>query len=264
LLRTGTKWLPGGSDWAAPITAVQDDGEEERGWAIQSRCEGDCQTIRRIEFALSTQGSDDGNGRLAMLGSTDAGRAGAGDVGVYADLSGVWTHVAATYDGSTMKLFVDGVAMLEDQATASGAIVYPSTSYQSQNGGWFTIGAYHDANEYFTWPGVLDELKVWHVALTAPQLGCSDNIMTHPDLSYYWQFDDNEEGELDGGMVVRATKGLDGISSGGSLAVVDGWGSHGGCQAMFSASNTERQEPTADGYEPWHGANASFSIVAVP
>ena len=115
-----------------------------------------------------------------MLGSTDAGRAGAGDVGVYADLSGVWTHVAATYDGSTMKLFVDGVSMVEDESTASGAIVYPSTSYQSQNGGWFTIGAYHDANEYFTWPGVLDELKVWHVALTAPQLGCSAVFVQGP------------------------------------------------------------------------------------
>ena len=69
-----------------------------------------------------------------------------------------------------------------------GDINYPPAGYTSSAGGWFTLGAYHDANEYYSFPGAIDELKVWHVA-QEPQIGCSP--ADSPDLNYYWMFDDN-------------------------------------------------------------------------
>ena len=87
-----------------------------------------------------------------------------------------------------MNMYVDGVLAMTDSTTAGGAIVYPAASYTASNGGWFTVGAYHDANEYYSFPGAIDELKVWHVA-QEPQIGCSP--VDSPDLNYYWMFDDN-------------------------------------------------------------------------
>ena len=44
---------------------------------------------------------------------------------IFADLSGTWTHLAANYNGASMKMFVDGALAAQDDVTASGAIVYP-------------------------------------------------------------------------------------------------------------------------------------------
>jgi len=37
-------------------------------------------------------------------------------------------------------------------------------------GGLFTMGAYHDANEYVPLLGYFDEVRVWNTALSASQL----------------------------------------------------------------------------------------------
>ena len=111
LLRTGTKWLPGGSDWAAPITAVQDDGEEERGWAIQSRCEGDCQTIRRIEFALSTQGSDEVFWAVGPSAALDECGGIAVSGGFAVNSSGEWPIGGALAFGTDAHVSVFGAEM---------------------------------------------------------------------------------------------------------------------------------------------------------
>ena len=104
------------------------------------------------------------------------------DQPVFADLTGVWSHLAYSYDGTSSKCYVDGVLAQQDDVTGSGAIIYPADNYAAGQGGWFTIGAYHDANEYYSFPGAIDELKIWHTA-QAPVLGCNVPA-TDPNLNY--------------------------------------------------------------------------------
>jgi hypothetical protein len=71
----------------------------------------------------------------------------------------VWTHVASSFDGTTIRLFVNGVqvaskvAASSTIATSSGALSF---------GGDGTFGQY--------WVGVIDEVRVFSEALTAAQI----------------------------------------------------------------------------------------------
>ena len=112
-----TKWVAGGSDWAGPIAASQDDGGTERGWNIQTRCKDpssgstvSCAESRRIEFSLSTEKTDDGDGAMAYLGYPGNAARCTFAVGepIFAPLAGEWTHFAWSYDGTSMKAYVDG------------------------------------------------------------------------------------------------------------------------------------------------------------
>jgi hypothetical protein len=65
-----------------------------------------------------------------------------------------WHHLAATYDGSNIKLYLDG-SLVKTQA-ATGTITVNSNS--------LSIGNQPGFNEYFG--GTADELRVWNVART--------------------------------------------------------------------------------------------------
>lgn len=78
-------------------------------------------------------------------------------------LSDKWYHIAVTYNGSTTKLFVDGVEVGDD--TASSSLANSSESC--------FIGAYYDSNissqvNYFD--GRIDEVRIWNVALSETQI----------------------------------------------------------------------------------------------
>ncbi|GAB2958841.1 hypothetical protein GCM10027048_27470 [Hymenobacter coalescens] len=73
------------------------------------------------------------------------------------DLSGAWHHVAATFDGTTRKLYLDGVLIGQD--TPAGHAV--------PNANNLRIGSTNNA-EYF--PGQIDEVRVWNRARTATEL----------------------------------------------------------------------------------------------
>ena len=123
---------------------------------------------------------------------------------------GRWMHWAASYDGSTSKIWIDGELKMSDSVIASGAIVYPPADYESNRGGWFTIGAYHDADEYYPFAGSIDELRLWHTAVDA-NTACD---VSGDLLNYYWQFNDYFEGAVTEGSAVTATKGPDGTMEG--------------------------------------------------
>ena len=217
-LEMWTRFVAGGSDWAGPIAASQDDGSTEFGWNIQTRCKDEsgssvaCSQSRRIEFSLKTEG-----GPMGYLGYTPGGRCTYASGGpLFADLSNTWHHLAVTYDGTETAMYADGTMVMSDVTTNSGAIQYPSASYEANQGGWFTIGAYHDANEYYSFPGAIDELRLWHVA-QAPNMGCAVAFQSAPDLNYYYQFDDQPEvgtGNLAGGSTITATIGPDAVTQG--------------------------------------------------
>ncbi len=99
-----------------------------------------------------------------------------------------WTHIAATYDGTDLKIFVNGSLDATDSETRSiDANTHP-----------FLIGATNalDGNFY---SGELDEIRVWNVARSESEI--SDNYYkelngNHDDLIAYFRFDENQdEGE---------------------------------------------------------------------
>jgi hypothetical protein len=75
-----------------------------------------------------------------------------------------WVHIAATYDGSIAKLFIDGLEV------ASGTISGLPTNGTEK----FLIGAVYDSNTP-TVPknnfyGYIDEVRIWNIALTVQQI----------------------------------------------------------------------------------------------
>jgi len=71
--------------------------------------------------------------------------------------SGVAEHVAATYDGTTLRLYVNGVSMAS--TTSKGSIAAPTS---------FTVGARSDFAG--SWAGVIDEAAVYDRALSAAEV----------------------------------------------------------------------------------------------
>ena len=67
-----------------------------------------------------------------------------------------WQHVAATYDGSTMRLYIDG--RLDNTTSVSGTITANDV---------FRIGRSGGGRHFF---GKMDQVRVWDTALTADQL----------------------------------------------------------------------------------------------
>jgi hypothetical protein len=76
----------------------------------------------------------------------------------------VWSHVVATYDGATQRLYVNGVQVA--QRAQTGAMV------QSNNP--FRIGGSQPFGEFFQ--GRIDEVKVYNRALTAAEIAAAASI----------------------------------------------------------------------------------------
>src|SRR6185503_4440102 len=70
----------------------------------------------------------------------------------------VWTHLATTYDGTTMRLYVNGVEV--------GSKAYAGSIATS--GGVLSIGGNGVWSEYFK--GWIDEVRVYNRALTATDI----------------------------------------------------------------------------------------------
>jgi outer membrane protein assembly factor BamB len=126
--------------WGGIIGVVQDDGDVEKGWSLG---------YRKNRFCLAVS-SDDGPGRLTYMTADHDFN------------TGQWYHVAGTYDGSVMKLFVDGKSCAESR-DQSGDITYPDRA-------WFEIGAYHDKDEYFRMRGAVHEVRLYDDCLAATEV----------------------------------------------------------------------------------------------
>ena len=90
-----------------------------------------------------------------------------------------WNHVAQTYDGTTYRVYVNGVEQLNSKAFAGQPVAEPDQ---------LQIGV--TANQ----PGVLDELRFWSVARTPAEIQKALTELpakTEPGLVGYYQFDGN-------------------------------------------------------------------------
>jgi hypothetical protein len=193
------------SDWAAGISAIQDDSANEFGFVVIQ-----CPSADRPNgsgntdwcWGLSTVGADADQGdsgeegRITYLQAPQSAIAGT---------EGEWHHVAGTYDGTTQKLLIDG-REVATATTQHGDINYPHPNYLQRvnqiHGGWFTLGAYNDANEYYAVNGVIDDVRLWNVARSGAEItagNCADPCAYGADpadpcvagLMHFWKFDES-------------------------------------------------------------------------
>lgn len=99
----------------------------------------------------------------------------------------VWQHIAWIYDGTSIKLYVNGV--LKGSSSASGSFVGTTVSFGI---GKSILGGYD-----FVYGGRIDEVSVWNKALTQTEI---QNIManeltgTESNLQMYYKFNQGVPG----------------------------------------------------------------------
>jgi hypothetical protein len=81
---------------------------------------------------------------------------------------GTWTHVAETWDGASVKLFIDGAEVASQPTTGSLAV----------NAGQLKIGGSSTAGQFFN--GLVDEVRVFSRARTASEIGADMNTPVSP------------------------------------------------------------------------------------
>lgn len=82
--------------------------------------------------------------------------------------TGVWVHVAATYDGSNLNMYINGE--LEAQTAATGTSTDP--------GGKFGVGVLGDFTSGNYYNGHIRNARVWNVARTQQQIRDNMNVDT--------------------------------------------------------------------------------------
>jgi len=126
-------------EWGGLIGAVHDTGTHERGWILGY---GEDQ----FYFGLTAEKP----GRMTYLRTP-------GKV-----VTGLWYHVAASYDGKEMLLYLDG-KLSARHAGQEGPILQPESPF-------YTIGAYRDDNDYYPFTGKLERISIWHRALAPEEI----------------------------------------------------------------------------------------------
>ncbi len=132
------------TEWGGIFGCIQDNGPKEAGFLLGFDRE-------KFLFGLATKGADDGDGKLTYL------------KGKTSYEPGRWYHVAATYDGTAMKLFVNGAEDATSTAQ-SGDVLYADSSN-------LVIGRYQDVDEDYPARLAVKEVQ-WHdTAMSAEKVG---------------------------------------------------------------------------------------------
>jgi hypothetical protein len=73
-----------------------------------------------------------------------------------------WTHVAATYDGSTIRLYLNGTQAAS--RSYSTAITHSTVTWRVGS------GLNSISNTGYYWTGAIDDVAIYNKALTATQI----------------------------------------------------------------------------------------------
>jgi concanavalin A-like lectin/glucanase superfamily protein/Big-like domain-containing protein len=111
-----------------------------------------------LVYALYSNGDTNRPNAHAFIGSTEFDTRGTAQVA-----ANVWTHLAATYDGLNLRLYVNGTQ------TASRAL----TGNMVTSTGALRIGGNNIWPEWFA--GLIDEVRVYNKALTATEVAADMN-----------------------------------------------------------------------------------------
>jgi hypothetical protein len=97
--------------------------------------------------------------------------------------TGVWTHIAATYDGNDMRIYVNGV---EDNSLSTSPAV-------TINANTLALGLGAQSNGASTFNGQMDEVRIWNIARTEMEIKeymCKKLTGSETGLVGYWRFDE--------------------------------------------------------------------------
>ncbi|MCP4493119.1 MAG: LamG domain-containing protein [Gammaproteobacteria bacterium] len=102
-----------------------------------------------------------------------------------------WHHFCGTYDGSDIKMYIDGV--LTDESSIASGLAYQVSTHYCQIGAWNQTGT---VGSYFN--GTIDELKIFDYALTETNItdifqtdgGILYDLDPPTDYEAYWNMDD--------------------------------------------------------------------------
>lgn len=98
--------------------------------------------------------------------------------------TGQWSHVAGTYDGEEIRMYLNGILM--ETYPLTGAIDWEFEPLE------FRIGSFFDDNEDVRYNGELDEVRIWGTARSDEEIRsgmCSKVQADAPGLLAYWDFD---------------------------------------------------------------------------
>ena len=120
-----------------------------------------------------------------------------------------WTHVAATSDGTTMKIYINGI--LDPETKNAPSSIYPSAA-DIQIGRWLT------GDWYYPFNGSMDEVKIFNRALSVQEIS-DDFSITEPTGAVSGTVTDNRTGDpLQGAIVTDGTRS-DTTDAGGNYTI---------------------------------------------
>ncbi|WP_191906468.1 LamG-like jellyroll fold domain-containing protein [Hymenobacter baengnokdamensis] len=156
------------------------------------------------------------------------------------DISGKWHHVAATFDGTTRSIYLDGVLKASDKPSGHNVPDASNLRIGSTNNG-----------EYF--PGSLDEVRIYNTGLTQAQVQ-ADMFSTSSALPgsqvYYANFDQGVAGGNNAGVTSLTDQ-----TGRGNTGTLNNFALTG------TTSNWVRSFPTITGISPSSGAQGTSVAV---
>ena len=105
--------------------------------------------------------------------------------------NGAWHHAAATYDGATWRLYLDGV--LDGQLVVGGFTPRADSIQHAAIGSAFnSTGGITSGQTQGFFDGAIDEARIWNHARTLPQIsrGRTHEITNAPGLLGRWSFNE--------------------------------------------------------------------------
>ena len=107
---------------------------------------------------------------------------------------GVWRHVAATYDGTTWRLYLDG-ALQTPLVVGAFTPQFASIQHAALGTAFNSTGGVGSQTQGF-FNGVMDEVRIWAGARTLQQIqdGMSGEILSAPGLLGRWGLNEGSGG----------------------------------------------------------------------
>ena len=104
----------------------------------------------------------------------------------------VWHHIAAVYDGTDKRIYVDGVLDATQTNPHSGSDLGTGTTRYGFLGDGSEASGYNGGRNEFYFQGYIDEVRIWNVVRTATEINNNKNSCVYgpsADLDLYYRMD---------------------------------------------------------------------------